>query len=134
MFLHELMAEEQAAFCLLARRLMQADGVESAVEDGMMQGMLRELGMSEAPVDANEPLDALASVFVSPRSRRIAMLELLLIACCDEEFHVKERELLQTLAEHMDFVPIAMIVMENWATRQLALANEAMEMLREEVV
>lgn len=96
MFLNQLSAPEKSAFLALAREMVALNGVMAA-ETEMMRTACRELGLApEAEVDLG--LEAACAVFLTPRSRTIALMELMLLAKADGLIQPEESRMARQVA------------------------------------
>lgn len=128
MFIHDLGSHQQRAFFTLLHKMVQAD--KKLVEEEKTARVLlkRESGLDSLP-DPNSltPAEA-ADEFTSHSDRVIVLLELLLIAHVDDDYHPEEKELIQDLAGRFNIGMEKLELLKNWALRQGALVREAEEL------
>jgi hypothetical protein len=72
------------------------------------------------------------SVFDSPQARRIVVMELLVLAYADEEYHVTERPIIEEFAIEFGISKEEVEKFEDWARRQSPLSVEGWDMLTAE--
>jgi len=138
MFLHELGRQQQHAFLDLAHRIIEADGHLAEQEKQTMELLRREMNLSVVLEDGEGssagPSASTAEVFETKKERAIVFLELLLLALSDGELHQAEKQILHPIASDLDVSDEELETMQNWALRQVALAQEASEFWTDEAV
>ena len=91
MFLSQLTEPEKAAFLALAREMVVLNGV-LVTETEMLAAACREMGLTvDQPVFLS--FEAACASFKSDRSRKIALMELMLLAKADGLVQAEESEL-----------------------------------------
>ncbi len=91
MFLSQLTEPEKAAFLALAREMVALNGVMAA-ETEMLAAACREMGLAiDQPVFLT--FEAACAGFCSDRSRKIALMELMLLAKADGLVQAEESDL-----------------------------------------
>lgn len=99
MFLKGLMQGEKYAFYSIAKHLVSIDGDYSIEEQGLMNGFLQEMELSESQIPDISPRDAIDMFTYSmPSTRRKVYIELIGVTLCDEYLHDDEREYLDRIA------------------------------------
>lgn len=125
MFLNWLSERQKQSFLALATKVVMADGGVVAEENVTLQVRVREMGG-----DIKAPPDEIFgeinfSVFDTRQVQTIVVLELMVIAYSDEEFHQDERPIIDQLATEFGFSAEEMKKFEDWACRQAPLSFEA---------
>jgi len=129
MFLSQLTAEEKLAFDAIAHRLVMSDGTLAEQELAIVSQLHAEMGLAESPPSDGLPVEALTAHFASPRSRRIALLELLGIAHADGDFHSEESALLREVAQRFGVDEPEFKLLESWTLRMLSMVTEAQRLV-----
>lgn len=103
-----------------------------------MELLRREMDLSvvleEAEGSSAGSSTPVAEVFETEKERAIVLLELLLLAHSDGELHQAEEQILHSIASDLNVSDEALETMQNWALRQVALAQEASEFWTDEAV
>lgn len=106
MFLHQLTPAQRRAFARLAQLLIRADHVVDIREEAALHEALREMGLPAqelppAPAALAEVVPELTA-FETLESRRILILELVVVICSDREADPREVDLLRELCDRLD--------------------------------
>lgn len=100
MFLKCLSDEERRAFLDLAHQVAEADGEVAGAEAEMLAYFRIEMGLSEADYPlAGLSIAAAAAQFSSDKSKRAALMELMLVVMADGVAHPGEHALLVEVAD-----------------------------------
>jgi uncharacterized tellurite resistance protein B-like protein len=124
MFLNLLTERQKQSFLALATKVVMADGAVVPEEHVMLNVRVAEMGGGiKAPPEEiyGEPNFA---VFDTQRARIIVLLELMVIAYSDGEYHEDERPIIRQLAEKFEIGEADMEQFEDWAKRQSPLSVE----------
>jgi len=130
MFLNLLNEEEKKAFALLAEKLIEADGLVIGDEVTALGALEGEMGLSSSDAE-RRPIEKLAAVFSSERSKAIVLLELIGLGYSDNSFCVDERSLVTAAAREMGVSADRLAILERWVKRYVDLVTEAMELIRD---
>ena len=127
MWFSSLSDKQLSALVGLAHNVVVSDGLLDPNEEFMLDEFKREMALSGKSGNGYLELESheIASTFDSPRTRRIAMINLLRLSYVDGEFDVEEKCLLQQVAETFQIDPGEFQRMDNWVRRLVALENEA---------
>lgn len=129
MFLHTLTDDQQTAFLALAKQFIAADQTLSGEEHNQL-----ELAMAETGWDFDEEvpemtLEDIVPHFDTPTAQKVALLELIGIGHADQHFHPDENAFVLNVAGKWGIGEDTVRSLESWVQRQLALAQEAEELL-----
>jgi len=131
MFLNLLTERQKQSFLALATKVVMADGRVAEKEHVTLNVRVAEMGGNiQAPPDEiyGEPNFA---VFDSPLSRTIVVLELMVIAYSDGEYHEDERPIIKQLAANFGITDEQVSRFETWAKRQSPLSAEGWDFIVE---
>ena len=124
MFLHILNDTQQKAFLSLAKQFIEADSNLSSEEQNLLELMLAETGQSFDEEVPAEEVEALLPAFDSRQARAAVLLELIGVGHADREFCAEEDSFLRKVAGTFGVPEEELRAMEDWVTRQMALAQE----------
>ncbi|MEX0693864.1 MAG: TerB family tellurite resistance protein [Rhodospirillales bacterium] len=124
MFLNLLSDRQKQSFLALATKVVMADGGVAVKEHVTLNVRVAEMGG-----DIKAPPDEIYGapnfdVFDTPQAQTIVLLELMVIAYSDGEYHEDERPIIKQLAEHFGLSSADMKRFEDWAIRQSPLSVE----------
>ncbi len=122
MFLNMLTERQQQSFLALATKVVMADGDVMPEENVTLDIRRAEMGgkvVAPAEEIFGEPN---TDVFDTRRAQTIVVLELLVLAMSDDEYHEHERPIIEQLAHHFGFSDEEIGRMEEWAQRQAPLS------------
>jgi uncharacterized tellurite resistance protein B-like protein len=133
LFLDDLTNTEKIAFLDLARMMVSADGIITAEEREMLRDVQVEMGLEVAEdlPTLGIDLDGACNSVVSTSTRVKVLLELASFAYVDSDYDERERKFLRGIGEKWQFDEISIIRVEEWASRRVALAREAAEIILE---
>lgn len=124
MFLNLLTERQKQSFLALATKVSMADGEVVPEENITLKVRVAEMGGHiKAPPDEIYG-DANFDVFDTPQAQTIVVLELMVIAYSDAEYHEHERPIIDELIEKFGFNPDQIARFEDWAKRQSPLSVE----------
>jgi hypothetical protein len=124
MLIHELSETEQAAFLQLARRLADVDGVQSPLEEVLLETFQRAAYDGAGDVE-DAGTEELCETFQTRRARVAALLELTAFGHVDDQFTANESLLLEEVADYWNMTDGALDRADQWARRQYALVDDA---------
>ena len=129
MFLKHLKSEQRRAFLSLAGEMLASDAKTTVGEISRLAEIRRELGID--PDEAGVPLSVsgAADLMRDLKSRRIALLELLLCAEADGRVSFSESSLLKRLCGLWCIDPQELEWMQSWSIRFREMRAEACEMI-----
>lgn len=130
MFLNMLSDDEKRAFALLAEKMIEADGIVVGSEAAALASLEGEMGISRDDA-ARRPVEELAAVFETKRSRAVAMLELIGLGYSDTSFCVNEQSIITSAATAMGISADELTTLESWVKKYVELVREAMVLIRE---
>ncbi len=124
MFLNLLSERQKQSFLALATKVIMADGGVVPEENVMLADRVAEMGG-----DIKAPPDEIfgspnVAVFDDNRSQTIVVLELLVLAHSDDEYHADEKPIIADLAEAFGIPTETLDAYEAWARRQAPLSVE----------
>lgn len=131
MFLNILTDRQKQSFLALATKVVMADGEVVPKEHVTLNVRVAEMGGSiKAPPDEiyGEPN---FGVFDTRQSQTIVILELLVIAYSDGEYHEYEQPIINQLIENFGISPEQLGKFEDWAKRQSPLSVEGWKFITE---
>ena len=132
MFLHELSCPQREAFLTLAARLTATDAHLHDAELAMLTLMREEMAL---PLDwrpSLEPTSTLLESFDTPRTRAVALLELLRLIRADGQVSPEERAFLRTVALAFGASAERIRTLARWLDQHHALLQEGDRLLSEE--
>jgi uncharacterized tellurite resistance protein B-like protein len=132
MFLYDLNPQQQDAFFALLRRLVQADNTLVSEEQKARVLLRRETGRDDLPNPESISLEEAVSSLTERKDQIAVLLELLLVAHVDGEYHPEENHLILDLADQFDVSMERLEQLKNWALRQVSLIREAEQLRRPE--
>lgn len=132
MFLNLLTERQKQSFLALATKVVMADGGVVPEENVTLDVRKAEMGGSIMAPPEEIFGAANFSVFDTPQSRRIVVMELLVLAYSDDEYHVNERPIIEEFAVEFGLTPAEIEKFEDWARRQSPLSVEGWGMVSAE--
>ena len=129
MFLSMLSEPQKKAFLALAARYVAEDGLVERKELGWMDGLKREMSMSQQRA-GDEPPEELFPLFDSRSSQIIAILEIIRLGYVDGEHSPAESVFVAAMARAFRLSPDLLRDADAWASRHAALTREALELMR----
>ncbi|NMG31096.1 hypothetical protein [Aromatoleum evansii] len=127
MFLSRLDEKQQGIFLYYCEKLISADGKVDAREEELLASFRAQMASSITPHSSSD----LSADFPTSASKAAFMLELLGLAYADEKYHSRERDFVLTVADKVGINQELLADMEAWVVRQLSLAREAEEFMRD---
>lgn len=127
MFVQNLNASQQSALLYLAHEVAKADGDLHELQMGLLQ-IIKD--QSEAGITEQEiSLEMLPQVFDDNRVKGSLLLELLGVAHSNNDYDIREKELIEQYAEALDISKSKLEKLEAWVEKQLALMEEIEQLL-----
>lgn len=127
MFLNELTESEKKSYWILANQVASAHEGVSMVEQDVLNRVLTELDIE--PSNYFTTVESACAVFLSEKSKRIAIVELSIIALIDHDYDIQERKLIRLIAENfglgLEFLDRA----ERWAESIVGLYSSGRTMI-----
>ncbi|MDZ7685145.1 MAG: hypothetical protein U5O39_09200 [Gammaproteobacteria bacterium] len=129
MYLATLNQDQKEAFFCLAYNVVVSDGELAPAERQMMESMRREMDLSPGFEAHYLPIDGMAEVFDTRRSRAITLLSLVRLSYADGTFEIEERCFLGDLRKAFGFGDHEFEQIQQWVRRLVALENDAEALL-----
>lgn len=131
MFLNILTERQKQSFLALATKVVMADGEVVPEEHVTLNVRVAEMGGNiKAPPEEIYGAPNF-DVFDTPLAQTIVLLELLVIAYSDDEYHEDEQPIIQQLIEKYGVPSEQLARYESWAKRQSPLSVEGWGMICE---
>lgn len=130
MFLALLNDDEKSAFVGLADHLITADDMVLGEEKQALAALKREMGLAGTVAGDEQPVDELAAIFSSRRSRIAALLELLGLAYSDADFALNEESMIVVAAQEMGIDEAELALLEDWVKEHIDLVERALVMMQ----
>jgi hypothetical protein len=132
MSLNLLTDRQKQSFLALATKVVMADGGVVPEENVTLDVRKAEMGGNIMAPPEEIFGEANFSVFDTPQARRIVVMELLVLAYSDDEYHVTERPIIEEFAVEFGFSKEEVEKFEDWARRQSPLSVEGWGMVSAE--
>lgn len=124
MYLSNLSDKEKTAFFRLACHLIAHDGVEPQ-EHALLAGAVGEMGLRGATPPRDIDIEAECAVFLTIESRKIAAIELMMLALADRRFQRGEQRLIHRVLGDFGFHANELDDLLKWADRWFEVYNAA---------
>ncbi len=121
MFLHHLNEDQKVAFFTLAHRVSMSDGEDGMDEMEALEDLKRRMGIVADPEMSAVLGDLHLEPFDTPKSRAIALMELLTIVYSDGFLHEGEAKLIGEIATGLGIDQERLSKMAEWAMNALDL-------------
>lgn len=118
MYLNMLNEDEKSAFYSLAHALAASHEGISEAEHHVLNSALQEMGIPKPPQLLG--IKEACSAFLSNASKKVALLELLLIALVDEDFADDEETMVSEMVDYFGFDASKIDRAASWAESILA--------------
>lgn len=125
MWLSSLSTEQRTALLGLAHNVVVSDGLLDPNEELMIDEFKREMELRPDQEPEYLELAGIDTIFDNPRSRAVALLNLLRLSYVDGAFEVEEECLLKEVSRAFGVDDDAFLRMDNWVRRLVALEQEA---------
>ena len=127
MFVNNLSNNQQSALLYLAHEVAKADGDLHELQMGLME-IIR--AQCEEDIEKQEvSLEGLSKVFDSEYAKCSLLLELLGVAHSNNDYDIREKELIEQYAEALDISKSKLEKLDAWVEKQLALMEEIEQLL-----
>ncbi len=110
----------------LAHNVVVSDGLLDPNEERMLAEFKREMELAPETETDYVEMAGIESVFDTPRSRRIALINLIHLSYADGALEIEEECLLRELAEAFEVSAAEFALLDNWVKRLLALEQEGL--------
>jgi hypothetical protein len=134
-FLHLLDRAQRRELCRAALHLIVADDVVDLREEEVLAQVRTELGffdpddLPHPPRDEEELIDGL-DVFDTSETRRVLVLELLVLVLADEDLDERELDVLGAICRRLDVSRDTFNHLRGFARRLLDVRADGLELLR----
>ena len=125
MFLAMLDESERRAFAVLARQMIEADGIVVQQEEMALSTLASELGV-DLDVSVEQDPTELATVFAERPAKVAALLELLGLAHSDHRFTAEEKSHVQVVASAMGIDADELAELDGWVRQHVRHIQAAM--------
>lgn len=129
MYLHLLKKKEQFAFLNIAYVTVNADGEFHENEEKIISLFMSELGIRKVKFKDRIDLKEEAKKFKSKKSKKIAILELMVLIMADRLFHKKEREIANFLIKEFNLKNSYMDVCLDWSKMLIAIRDQGRSLI-----
>lgn len=127
MLLIQLETQEKFAFLRLAHYIAKADGIYIEEEKEIIEEYCFEMGIDDfGGFDDAFELERVLEYFKSKKSRKIVLLELMILAHSDDLYDKSENNLLNKIAEKFEISKKEMAYFSNWGKAVSALRSQAL--------
>lgn len=125
MFLNKLKKEEKIAFLELAHHIARSDNDFSESQKSIIDKYCMEMQIDDIEYD-EEAFDIYVSLgkVKSQRSRKIVILEIMVLIYSDNFLHEEERKVLEKMLEEFDLSYNLSIVYTEWSKAMLSLYTQ----------
>lgn len=128
MFVQNLNEKQQSSLLYLAHEVAKADGDLHELQMGLME-IIKE--QCKDSVEEQEiQLEQLPRIFDTERAKCSLLLELLGVAYSNNEYDIREKELIEKYAETLDINLGKLESLEIWVKKQLALMKDIEQLLK----
>ena len=120
-----LTSGQRSTLLRLAHNVVVSDGLLDPNEELMIDAFKREMAMQPDADLGYIELDGIERIFDSPRSRTIALLNLLHLSYVDGAFEIEEECFLKELSRAFGVDDAHFLRLDNWVRRLISLEQEA---------
>jgi len=122
MLLIKLQSREKFAFLQLAHYLARIDNDFGEDEKGIIAEYCNEMGIENIDFDINSfNLEDTLKQFKSKESKKIVVLELMILAHIDKSFHINEQVLIDKIAKYFEISTLEVNNYSAWGKSVAAL-------------
>jgi tellurite resistance protein len=125
MWLSSLTAGQRSTLLRLAHNVVVSDGLLDPNEELMLDEFKREMALRPDTDAYYIELEGIERIFDSPRSRTIALLNLLRLSYVDGAFEIEEECFLKELSRAFGVDDASFLLLDNWVRRLVSLEREA---------
>ena len=123
MFLQHLNERQAAAFLYIAECVAAADGKIKYPEITKISSFFKQLNPHITPEECS--VDTAGTIFDTSKARVAALLELLVLAHTDHDYHASEQDLIRSVSDAFGFSRETLDQMTVWAARHAQLIRDA---------
>lgn len=127
MLLGQLRTPEKFAFLRLAHYLAKTDGTYSQKEEELIDEYCFEMGIDNIEFK-DDKLENILKEFKSQKSKKIALMELMILAHIDDTFNLYEHKTVQIIAQSFDIKQEHILFYSTWGKAVAALRSQALFM------
>ncbi len=125
MWLSALTNKQREALFGLAHNVIVSDGLLDPNEEGMLEEFRREMDLQPGLEAEYREISGIEQIFDTPKSRRIAMLNLLRMSYADGALEIEEECLLKEIGRQFELPEDEFLLLNNWVRRLGSLEYEA---------
>lgn len=125
MLLGQLKTPEKFAFLRLAHFLAKTDGTYSQKEKELIDEYCFEMGIDNIEFDKDK-LEDILKEFKSNKSKKITLMELMILAHIDDTFNLYEHKAVQAIAESFGIEQQTVLYYSTWGKAVAALRAQAL--------
>lgn len=130
MYLSQLTNKEKFEFLKLAHYVARIDGDVRIDEARVIQEYCDEMGVSDMPFDESLfELDASLGAFESDKSRKIFMLEIMVLVHSDDRFDIYQHKLVDKIALKFKMSEKEVKIFSQWGKAVMALKEQGREFI-----
>jgi DnaJ-domain-containing protein 1 len=125
LLLGQLRTPEKFAFLRLAHFLAKTDGTYGDKEKELIDEYCFEMGIDNIEFN-NDKLENILKEFKSKKSKKIALMELMILAHIDDTFNLYEYKTTQAIAEAFEIEHQSLLYFSTWGKAVAALRSQAL--------
>lgn len=125
MLLGQLQTPEKFAFLRLAHFLAKTDGTYGEKEKELIDEYCFEMGIDNIEFN-NDKLENILKEFKSKKSKKIALMELMILDHIDDTFNLYEYKTTQSIAEAFEIEQQSLLYFSTWGKAVAALRSQAL--------
>jgi len=135
MLLIKLQSREKFAFLQLAHYLARIDNDFGEDEKGIIAEYCNEMGIENIDFDINSfNLEDTLKQFKSKESKKIVVLELMILAHIDKSFHINEQVLIDKIAKYFEISTLEVNNYSAWGKSVAALYEIARIYIKSDIL
>lgn len=122
MFAELLSKDEKKLFAALAEKIITADGIIEEEEKKYLDALEKDIGK----IDSNQSFDSVLENVskLENNKKRAIIVELLIIAKCDNDFAEKEKNVLTEISEGIGIPSEVLNELDEWSSKYINLIVE----------
>ncbi len=134
MLLMKLESKEKFAFLQLAHYLARIDNIYGEKEKEIIEEYCAEMGIENEELFniSNFCLEDVLKSFKSKKSKKIVMLELMILIHADDSFDLKEKELINLINDNFGFSQNSINYFSQWGKAVAAFYEQGKLIINEE--
>ena len=134
MYLMKLENNEKFAFLKLAYYMANIDGELDLEEINVIEEYCAEMGLEDVEIDLNDfDLDKVLKEIKTPKSQKIALLELMILVHSDDKFHKFENKVISDIARFYNIPQHTIDTYSQWGKMASALFLQGELFIEEEI-